>query len=144
MKPGVDYVGVTCVFFCHDGQGNFLLHKRSQQCKDEQGRWDCGGGALEFGEDWETAVRREVKEEYGADILELQFLRANNLLRKNGTQNTHWLALVFAAQVDPKQVLVGEPEKMDDIGWFAPDSFPTPIHSMWEEHFEYVKEAGII
>lgn len=50
MRQGFDYIGVTTVFYCHDGKGNLLLHKRSQTCRDEKGRWDCGGGALKFGE----------------------------------------------------------------------------------------------
>ena len=49
MKPGIDYIGVSTPFYCHDGQGNFLFHKRSQKCRDEQGRWDTGSGKLEFG-----------------------------------------------------------------------------------------------
>lgn len=64
MKQGFDYVGVTVVFYCHDGKRNLLLYKRSQNCRDEKGRWDCGGGAVKFGESFEQAVRREVKEEY--------------------------------------------------------------------------------
>jgi ADP-ribose pyrophosphatase YjhB (NUDIX family) len=141
MKKGVDYIGITCVFFCHDGQGNFLLHKRSEKCRDEVGRWDCGGGAMEVGETFEQAVRREIKEEYGCDVLDLKFLRANNVLRTNGGEKTHWVALIFAAKVDPKQVINGEPEKMVEVGWFKPDAFPQPLHSCWEEHFGYVKEA---
>ncbi len=50
MKKGIDYIGVTCVFYCHDGKGKLLLHKRSENCRDEKGRWDCGGGAMELGE----------------------------------------------------------------------------------------------
>jgi 8-oxo-dGTP diphosphatase len=57
MIRGIDYIGITCVFFCHDGKGNILLHKRSEKCKDEQGNWDCGGGALEFGEEFDQGVR---------------------------------------------------------------------------------------
>ena len=63
IKRGVDYIGVTVNFIIHDGKGNVLLQKRSQNCRDEQGRWDIGGGALEFGEKLEDAVRREVKED---------------------------------------------------------------------------------
>lgn len=143
MKKGVDYIGVTCVFFCHDGRGSFLLHKRSGNCRDEVGRWDCGGGALEFGEDFESAVRREIKEEYCADVVDLKFLATTNVLRKNGDEPTHWIALVFAAQVAPEQVRIGEPDAMEEIGWFQEHSLPSPLHSQFHRHFAYVKEAGL-
>ncbi len=67
LKRGEDYIGVTCVFFCHDGNGRFLLHKRSEKCRDEQGRWDCGGGSMEHGETFEQAVCRESGEESGVE-----------------------------------------------------------------------------
>lgn len=143
LRRGVDHIGVTCVFFCHDGKGNFLLHKRSSNCRDEQGRWDNGGGALEFGEDFESALRREVKEEYCTDALETQFLTATNVLRKNGDTHTHWVALIFTVRVDPGQVAIGEPEKMDDIGWFTKDNLPSPLHSQMLRHFEHAKRAGL-
>lgn len=38
-RRGVDHIGIACVFFCHDGNGKILLHRRSQFCRDEQGRW---------------------------------------------------------------------------------------------------------
>lgn len=64
MRKGIDCIGVTVVFFCHDGKGNFVLSKRSKNTRDEQGRWDPGGGALEIHERIEDAIRREVREEY--------------------------------------------------------------------------------
>lgn len=49
MKKGEDYTGVSIVYLCHDGKGRYLLAKRSVNCRDEHGVWDCGGGGLEFG-----------------------------------------------------------------------------------------------
>src|SRR5688572_14368937 len=98
-KRGVDHIGVTVVFFCHDGQGNLLMHKRSKNCRDEIGNWDVGGGALEFGEEFDQAVRREIKEEYGCDPEDLRFLETHNILRKNGSIDTHWIALLFLVKV---------------------------------------------
>ena len=143
MKKGVDYIGVTCVFFCHDGRGRFLLHKRSNKCRDEVGNWDCGGGALELGEDFEPAVRREIKEEYSADVVDLKFLTTTNVLRKNGQENTHWVALIFAAKVLPEQVKIGEPDFMEEIGWFTEDNLPSPPHSQLHRHFAYVRKSGL-
>lgn len=37
LQRGIDFIGITCVFYCHDGQGNFLMHKRSKNCRDEIG-----------------------------------------------------------------------------------------------------------
>jgi 8-oxo-dGTP pyrophosphatase MutT (NUDIX family) len=50
LKRGVDYIGTTVSFIVHDGKGRVLLQKRSQNCRDERGKWDIGGGAVEFGE----------------------------------------------------------------------------------------------
>lgn len=144
LKRGVDYIGITCVFYCHDGKGNLLLHKRSNRCRDEIGKWDVGGGSMEFGETFEETVKREVSEEYCTEITDLQFLGANNVLRKNEDTNTHWVALLFAAKVIPEQVKIREPEKMTDIGWFSEDCLPSPLHSMLLKHLKWVKKAGII
>ncbi|MFA6131641.1 MAG: NUDIX domain-containing protein [Patescibacteria group bacterium] len=144
LKRGVDYIGVTCVFYCHDGKGNLLLHKRSCNCRDEQGHWDCGGGSMEFGETPEDAVRREIREEYGVETIDLKFATVKNVLRDNNGTPTHWIAFLFVAQVDPTQVINGEPNKIDELGWFAFDQMPEPVHSQFLNHFKAVREAGIL
>ncbi len=52
MEKGIDYIGVASVFYCSDGKDNILLHKRSRNCRDEIGRWDCGGGGNETRRDF--------------------------------------------------------------------------------------------
>lgn len=126
MIKGEDFIGVTVIFYCHDGRGRFLWRKRSENCQDEIGRWVCGGGSLDFGESFEDVVRREVKKEYCCGILNLRYLGTNNLLGQNNGRPTRWVAILFAVQVIPEEVRIGEPEKVDDIGWFYPEDFPTP------------------
>ncbi|GAA4224603.1 hypothetical protein FHR32_006906 [Streptosporangium album] len=41
---------VSCVFICHDGHGRVLLARRGAGARGEPGTWDCGAGALEYGE----------------------------------------------------------------------------------------------
>jgi len=144
VKRGVDCIGIACIFVCHDGNGKVVLHKRSAACRDEQGMWDCGGGALEFGEEFEDAVRRGVKEEYCAEAIDVALCGTHNILRKNGGVSTHWVALTFAVRVDPSQVKIGEPHKMDDIGWFTLDALPSPLHSKIQKDFDCVQAAGIL
>src|SRR3990167_5393995 len=134
LQPGVDYIGVTCVFACHDGAGRLLMLKRSANARDEQGRWDVGGGKLEFGEEWEQAVRREVREEYGADPISIEHIHTYNTLRVHNGQPTHWLALLFAAEIDPTEARNNEPRHIDEIGWFTLDALPEPLHSQIEPY----------
>lgn len=142
-KNGVDHIGVTCVFFCHDGKGNLLMQKRSQECRDERGRWDCGSGSMEFGETFEETVRREIKEEYCVNPIDLKFCGVRNVLRKNGKIRTHWVALVFAAKVDPKRAKIGEKRKIEKIGLFPIKKLPSPQHSMLKKHLATVRKAGV-
>ncbi|MEU5211374.1 NUDIX domain-containing protein [Streptomyces sp. NPDC020742] len=120
--------GVSCVFVCHDGAGRVLLARRSAGARDEPGCWDCGAGALEFGEEFEAAVAREVAEEYGVRPLGIEQLGVRNVLRGDPVVS-HWVAVVFAVQVDPGAVRIGEPQKFDALGWFAPGALPAPLHS---------------
>jgi len=139
LQKGVDFIGVTVVFYCHDGKGNFLMHKRSKNCRDEIGNWDVGGGALEFGETFEEAVEREIMEEYSCKVEELKHIGTYNILRENRGTKTHWIGILFTAKVDPKQVKVGEPDYMDDIGWYSEDNLPSPLHTNFYTCFDIVK-----
>ena len=131
LKPGIDYVGVTITFFCHDGQGNFIMAKRGQSARDEQGKWDIGGGLLERGDTVPSAIRREIKEEYGTDVLAHEFLGYLDVHREHQGKPTHWIALVFKVLVDKAMVKNNEPHKFDDVRWFRLDNVPENVHSQF-------------
>ncbi len=135
MKKGVDYVGVCVVFYCHDGNGNFILSKRSKKTRDEHGRWDPGGGGLELGESIAKALKREIKEEYGTKVIEEEFLGFRDVHRIDEENNkTHWIALDFKVLVDKEKVKNCVPNEHEAIGWFRLDNLPKPIHSQFP-HF---------
>jgi ADP-ribose pyrophosphatase YjhB (NUDIX family) len=118
---------VSCVFICHDGAGEILLARRSAGARDEPGTWDTGAGALEFGETFEAAVTREVKEEYATEPREITLLGVRNVVRAEPP--SHWVAVVFAVRVDREGVAIGEPHKFDELGWFRRAALPSPLHS---------------
>lgn len=136
MKKGLDFTGVAIVFQCHDGKGNFLLGKRTDQCRDEHGRWDPGGGGLRFGEKAEEAVAREVAEEYGTDIIKLEQLGYRDCHRTHEGQPTHWIALDFLVHIDKNKVKNMEPHKLEKFAWFKFNEWPEPIHSQWPAFLE--------
>jgi len=140
MKKGIDYTGVTVSYFCVDGKGNVLLNLRSKNCRDEHGRWDNGGGGLEFGSTVVETLAKELKEEYCVDILEKEFLGYRDILRVQDGITTHWLAIYFKVKVDPAQVKNGEPHKFDDIRWFKFTELPQPLHSQLPGAIEAFKD----
>ena len=132
LKKGIDYTGINVTFCCHDGEENFLFAKRSDQCRDEQGTWDCGGGSVDFGDSIEGTLVKEIMEEYCTDVISYDYLGFRDVFRTlpNGTK-THWLAIDFKVRVDRSRVRNGEPHKATEIGWFTLDNLPRPNHSQW-------------
>ena len=139
MKKGEDYIGVCVTFFCHDGKGNILMAKRTENSRDEKGVWDCGGGGLEFGDTVEETLKKEIKEEYCTDVLDFEFLGYRDVHRENDGKKTHWVALDFKVLIDPEKVKIGEPHKFSDIGWFQLDKLPEKVHSQFPKFLELHK-----
>lgn len=129
MKKGIDYIGNTVTFFCHDGEGNYLVSKRTDKCRDEHSTWDQGGGGIEFLDTAEETIRKEVAEEYCTDVLGTEFLGYRDVFREQNGTKTHWIALDFKVLIDRAKAKNGEPEKFEEIRWCRIDEFPEPLHS---------------
>ena len=117
------------------------MAKRSQNARDEKGRWDIGGGALEFNEDVQDTVRKEIKEEYSTDVQALEFLGFRDVHRTDGDARTHWVTLDFKALVNRDMAKIGEPHKFDDLTWFTLSNLPHPLHSQVPTFLEKYKDA---
>jgi 8-oxo-dGTP diphosphatase len=131
MQKGIDFIGVSIIYFCHDNNGNFVMAKRSAQARDEQGRWDIGGGGLEFLDTVENTLKKEIMEEYCTDVLDYEFLGFRDVHREFEGKKTHWIALDFKVLVDPEKVQNGEPHKFTEIKWFTLRNLPaeSELHS---------------
>ncbi len=140
MQKGVDCIGVSVIYFCHDGKGNILFAKRGKSCRDEQGKWDIGGGAVEFGDTIETTLKKEIAEEYCTDVLDYEFLGHRDVHREIDGKKTHWVTLDFKVLVDRAKVKNGEPHKLDFIEWVTMDTMPLPLHSQFPIFLEKYKD----
>lgn len=137
MKKGIDYVGVGICYICHDGEGNFLMALRGQGCRDEHMKWDTGGGALDHGERVEECLKREIREEYLTEVLDLEFLGVRDVHRQTDEGiKTHWVALDYKVLIDKKQVGNGEPHKFDALDWFNMQTLPANLHSQLPTFFD--------
>lgn len=134
MKPGIDYTGITTVFYCHDGEGNFVMGKRKNTCRDERNRWDIGGGKLETGNTLEKNLRDEIKQEYCTDVLDYEFLGIREMFRRDEKgRDTHWIGFDYKVLIDKNKVSNGEPHKFHSVEWFTLDNLPDPVHSQFPE-----------
>ena len=132
MKKGFDFIGNAAVTLCHDGQGKYLLGLRSDQCRDEHNRWDLiGSGGIEFGDTIEETVRKEVKEECGADVIHIEYLGFREVFREQSGTQTHWIQYDYLVQIDSQQVRITEPDKCLELRWCQIDEFPEPLHSQF-------------
>lgn len=143
-QRGVDHIGISAAAVIHDGNGKILLMQRGPEARDENGRWDIVGGAIEFGESIDDALVREVSEEMSTKPLNIEFLGAYDAHREHNGSKTHWICLLHSAQVNPADVKIGEPAKISAIGWFGLDDIPEPQHSMLHKALAAAQEAGII
>ncbi len=143
-RRGIDHIGVSVSFVVHDGAGRILLQKRGQQARDERGCWDIGGGAIEFGESFEDTLSREIKEELCCDIIKAEFLTVYDAHRTHENEQTHWIAVIFAVQVEPSTVQIGEPHKIDELSWVTSETLPTPLHSQFFKSFEKAQQKGFV
>ncbi len=137
---GIDYIGLTTTFLCHDGKGHVLMNKRSLNCRDEHGCWDPGGGSIEFGKTAVDNLRKEIAEEYCTTVLDYEFLGYRDVLRTQNGKLTHWLSLDFKVLVDRSKVKNGEPHKLDALEWFTLNKLPEPVHSQLPEFLRKYKE----
>jgi 8-oxo-dGTP diphosphatase len=144
LRRGVDHIGISASFVIHDGNGKILLHKRSKNCRDEHGAWDVGGGAIEFGESIEDAMRRELMEELCTEPVDMKFLTVYDAHREHNGAKTHWIAIIYAIAVDPSKVKIGEPHKIDEIAWFTSKNLPAPLHSQFTKSYTAAIKAGIV
>ena len=141
MTNGVDFVGNAAVTLCHDGVGNYLLGLRSDKCRDEHNRWDpIGSGGIEFGDTIEETIKREVKEECGSDVLQIEFLGIREVFREHNGMKTHWIQFDHLVQIDPTQVMIMEPEKCLELKWCNLKEFPEPMHSQFPYFIQKYKD----
>ena len=71
MDPAIER-RVIVVGLIHNARGEWLLCKMPADRGVFPGQWGLPGGGLEAGEEAETALRRELREEVGLEVSEIE------------------------------------------------------------------------
>jgi 8-oxo-dGTP diphosphatase len=117
MQAGRDYIGVGVGALLFDSSGRIFLTQRGPKAKNERGKWEIPGGAVEFGETCADAAIREVFEEYGIKIKVLKMLQLCDHIIPDEKQ--HWLSPTYVCEIVSGTPEIKEPEKCTAIGWFT-------------------------
>lgn len=82
--------------------GKYLLMRRSEKHKTGKNQWQFPEGKLDFGENPVDALKREVKEETGLDLIDSEFLTYHSSVIEFPLGAVHLIRLVFRCQIEGK------------------------------------------
>lgn len=86
-----------------------------------QNQWLVPGGKVEKGDSMRETVRKEVKEETGLDVTDIEFLEAKDGGNPDDFErDTHFIFLNFICRAQNQEVELDEREAVDYI-WINPE-----------------------
>lgn len=108
-----------------------LLTKRSALVR-EPGKWCLPGGHLDGGEDWVTAVRRELREEVGIEVTAEKLVGIYSDPKLTVTENIlpggyhgHFIVASFLVTAYSGEIVPNQ--EVAEWAWFDIERLPEPI-----------------
>lgn len=106
-------------------KGEYLLQRRVNTGFFD-GHYDLVSGHLEYDESCEECAIRETKEECGVEVSP-DDLKLVATFQSNFEPNVKYLNLIYRTKKFRGQVKIGEPDKIDEMGWYKPEDFPKKL-----------------
>jgi len=136
MKKWIDYIwaGCGCLIVNDDNQILLLSHNKFDWA------WSQPGWSIEFGEDIESAIKREIKEELWVEIELFWPKTYAETIETKKWKKRHWLVWGRFAKIiswEPKNM---EPEKHAEIKRFDLDDLPENITAFTKPYIEGYKK----
>ncbi len=116
-------VGIAAAARVPDGR--WVLIRRT-----DTGEWALPGGTLEWGEELRTAIRRELHEEAGVEVLELGAV-TGVYSRPERDARFHAVTVIVQANVTLPREPPDNPSEIAEVGLFREEDLPTRLaHGM--------------
>ena len=103
--------------------GKILMGER--KASHGSGTWCPPGGHLEYGESFEECAQREVREETGLEIENIQFGAVTNDIFEK--EQKHYVTIIMIADGLRDNPEVTEPDKWGRWEWFEWEKLPEPV-----------------
>lgn len=88
------------------------------------GNWTMPGGKLDFGETFEEGVKREVSEETGMTLNNVDVICVNQDI----IETAHFITVGLLSDSFSGEPRVMEPDEITEWGWFDLNNLPNPIY----------------
>ncbi len=91
----IQQIGVKAII---EKDGKILLLKRSEKYDHLKDAWDIPGGRINFGEDPEEGLKREIEEETGLELQEIKQILDASTVFKN--EEKHIVRITYLCTVE--------------------------------------------
>jgi len=123
-------------------RGRVLLGRR--RGSHGEGCYAAPGGHIEFGESFEQAARREVREETGLEIADLKLLSVGNYVFRREDGERHYIDVDFVCEAPAGEPQLMEREKCDGWDWYDLDDLPQPLFIVTRRMIESLRSGVAI
>ena len=114
-RRGVSRPVATVGALIHDGNGHVLMVRTHKWGN----RWGIPGGKIERGESSTDALRREIREETGLELRDIQFALVQDCIHSPEFQRPeHFLLLNYVARATTTAVTLND--EAEEFRWLAP------------------------
>tara|TARA_Y100000310_G_scaffold340894_1_gene438215 strand:+ start:623 stop:1039 length:417 start_codon:yes stop_codon:yes gene_type:complete len=122
-------------------EGKILMIKRAKSEKTFPNMWGLVGGFMEWGETVEECVKREVREEIGIEIKDIEFV--GRYYDKKGRHPTRTdITLLHRAKIKSGIPKVNQPEEISEVKWFTPEEIKEMELAF--DYKEMLEDEGLI
>ena len=115
----LEYQKVAAHALIKNKNGEYLVTRRSSIDDWQPGVWDLPGGSIEFSENPEDALLREIDEEVGIKVNVLRLIYCYSFM---SNPQRHQFQLVYECEYVSGDIKLN-PEDHDEFRWLRPEEF---------------------
>ena len=111
---------ISCSALVLDEQGaRVLISRRSENRRIAPGLWEVIGGKLEFGEEPEACLRREIHEELNVVITSPALFQVYSCMSEIDARPVHLVSIVYTCRIEGEPA--ANPKEIAALRWVGPD-----------------------